>query len=71
VTPPVVPPALAAPMPTPEALAPAAPINSPVLPAAAPAALPPEVAFLAAPGKTIRRIVIFYNDGSFADYQPE
>jgi transcriptional regulator with XRE-family HTH domain len=71
VTPPVVPPALAAPMPTPEALSPAAPLHSPVLPAAAPAALPPEVAFLAAPGKTIRRIVIFYNDGSFADYQPE
>ncbi|MCA8830643.1 helix-turn-helix domain-containing protein [Hymenobacter pini] len=26
---------------------------------------------LAEPGKTIRRIVIFYQDGTFADYQPE
>lgn len=26
---------------------------------------------LAGPGKAIRRIVIFYRDGSFADYQPE
>lgn len=26
---------------------------------------------LAEPGKAIRRIVIFYRDGSFADYQPE
>jgi hypothetical protein len=25
----------------------------------------------AEPGKAIRRIVIFYRDGSFADYQPE
>jgi hypothetical protein len=23
------------------------------------------------PGKAIRRIVIFYQDGTFADYQPE
>ncbi|RZJ93267.1 MAG: XRE family transcriptional regulator [Hymenobacter sp.] len=27
--------------------------------------------FLGEPGKEIRRIVIFYRDGSFADYQPE
>jgi len=27
--------------------------------------------FLSEPGKAIRRIVIFYRDGSFADYQPE
>lgn len=27
--------------------------------------------FMAEPGKAIRRIVIFYRDGSFADYQPE
>jgi len=27
--------------------------------------------FLGEPGKAIRRIVIFYRDGSFADYQPE
>ncbi len=27
--------------------------------------------FLPEPGKAIRRIVIFYRDGSFADYQPE
>ncbi|UOQ51931.1 hypothetical protein [Hymenobacter cellulosivorans] len=26
---------------------------------------------LAEPGKKIRRIVIFYHDGTFADYQPE
>jgi transcriptional regulator with XRE-family HTH domain len=26
---------------------------------------------LAEPGKTIRRIVIFYSDGTFSDYQPE
>jgi transcriptional regulator with XRE-family HTH domain len=29
------------------------------------------LSFLAEPGKAIRRIVIFYRDGSFADYQPE
>lgn len=28
-------------------------------------------AFLGEPGKAIRRIVIFYQDGSFSDYQPE
>lgn len=27
--------------------------------------------FMTEPGKAIRRIVIFYRDGSFADYQPE
>jgi hypothetical protein len=27
--------------------------------------------FLSESGKAIRRIVIFYRDGSFADYQPE
>jgi hypothetical protein len=27
--------------------------------------------FLGEPGKEIRRIVIFYRDGSFADYHPE
>jgi hypothetical protein len=27
--------------------------------------------FLNDSGKAIRRIVIFYRDGSFADYQPE
>jgi hypothetical protein len=27
--------------------------------------------FLAESGKAIKRIVIFYRDGSFADYQPE
>jgi hypothetical protein len=39
-----------------------------------PASLSPEAAmlpFLAESGKAIRRIVIFYRDGSFADYQPE
>lgn len=46
---------------------------------AAPAAPPPASALaatpitsrLAEPGKVIRRIVIFYRDGSFTDYQPE
>jgi transcriptional regulator with XRE-family HTH domain len=51
---------------------------SPALPTEpAPGALTvtaPEAAllpFMAEPGKAIRRIVIFYRDGSFADYQPE
>ncbi|TDN37990.1 helix-turn-helix domain-containing protein [Hymenobacter sp. UV11] len=39
------------------------PASSPVETAALP--------FLLEPGKAIRRIVIFYRDGSFADYQPE
>ena len=30
-----------------------------------------QLPLLAEPGKAIRRIVIFYRDGSFADYQPE
>lgn len=48
-----------------------APIQMPVLPspAATDAAMPAQS--LAEPGKAIRRIVIFYRDGSFADYQPE
>jgi len=40
--------------------------SNPPAPMAADAA-----AFLLQPGKAIRRIVIFYQDGSFADYQPE
>jgi hypothetical protein len=47
-----------------------APVVSPVLVAVA----SPEAAllpFLGESGKAIRRIVIFYRDGSFADYQPE
>jgi len=39
----------------------------PANPASADVMLP----FLSEPGKAIRRIVIFYRDGSFADYQPE
>lgn len=45
--------------------------------AAAPAALPAQSADVslarafAEPGKSIRRIVIFYQDGTFTDYQPE
>ena len=43
--------------------------SSPTSPTASPeAAILP---FLGEPGKAIRRIVIFYRDGSFADYQPE
>lgn len=46
--------------------APPAPSPAPLLtsPAAA-------LSFLGEPGKAIRRIVIFYHDGSFSDYQPE
>jgi transcriptional regulator with XRE-family HTH domain len=43
----------------------------PVVPAAVAPPEPALPALLAPPGKTIRRIVIFYQDGSFADYQPE
>ncbi|MEJ7666552.1 MAG: hypothetical protein WKG07_47050 [Hymenobacter sp.] len=42
---------------------PATPTTGPVVPTHLP--LPVEL------GKAIRRIVIFYRDGSFADYQPE
>jgi len=56
----------------------AAPAASPLteVPAASlpPASSPAKTAgfpFLPEPGKAIRRIVIFYQDGSFADYQPE
>lgn len=51
----------------------AAPVSAPAAPlAAAPAGnIPPELALFAEPGKAIRRIVIFYRDGTFADYQPE
>jgi DNA-binding XRE family transcriptional regulator len=52
-----------------------APFQMPATTAATlPASLSPEAAmlpFLAESGKAIRRIVIFYRDGSFADYQPE
>ncbi|MFD1468688.1 helix-turn-helix domain-containing protein [Hymenobacter caeli] len=57
-------------------LPPLPPAPAPVLPPAAAAAplvasVPPELALFAEPGKAIRRIVIFYRDGTFADYQPE
>lgn len=60
------------PLPAAGAYVPAA-AQAPVLPAAPPGApgLPPEAALFAEPGKAIRRIVIFYRDGTFADYQPE
>ncbi|SET32187.1 helix-turn-helix domain-containing protein [Hymenobacter actinosclerus] len=46
----------------------AAPVSSPA--AAAPAGA--DLAYaLAEPGKTIRRIVLFYQDGTFADFRPE
>ena len=76
-----------APVPAPVASAPAAvtpPVmEAPATLVEAPAnALPPEVAPVEAPSplasalfagteKPIRRIIIFYRDGSFADYQPE
>ncbi|RZJ93080.1 MAG: hypothetical protein EOO60_06055 [Hymenobacter sp.] len=45
----------------------------PSLAATMPATPNPAAAFslLGEAGKTIRRIVIFYNDGSFSNYQPE
>jgi len=46
---------------------PAAAVSSP----AAPKAVPSLADVFGEPGKAIRRIVIFYRDGSFADYQPE
>lgn len=62
------------------AVPPQAPGNEPVPVAALPAvtapvasadATPTAAALLAGTEKPIRRIVIFYRDGSFADYQPE
>lgn len=50
----------------PTPIAPAAPL--PALPSNSPAAA---LSFLGEPGRAIRRIVIFYHDGSFSDYQPE
>lgn len=44
----------------------------PVVPSTPHTAPAPDVLTgLSAPGKRIRRIVIFYQDGTFADYQPE
>jgi transcriptional regulator with XRE-family HTH domain len=78
VTAPTVKPVVATPSPIPASVAePAtvtavapAPVASSVVatPSASDAAA---LAFLAEPGKSIRRIVIFYRDGSFTDYQPE
>jgi transcriptional regulator with XRE-family HTH domain len=62
----------AAPAPFVAAAAPVVASQSPTQ--SAPASTSPEAAmlpFLADSGKAIRRIVIFYRDGSFADYQPE
>lgn len=53
-------------LPTAEAPAPLASSDAPVTPHPAAA-----LSFLGEPGKAIRRIVIFYRDGSFSDYQPE
>ncbi len=49
---------------------PGPPQQQPVAPVA-PAADVDFAQALAEPGKRIRRIVIFYQDGTFADYQPE
>ncbi|WP_151088728.1 helix-turn-helix domain-containing protein [Hymenobacter baengnokdamensis] len=54
---------------TPPPVVPAERSPSPV-PVSAPAAAAP-LPSLTEPGKAIRRIVIFYRDGSFADYCPE
>lgn len=45
------------------------PVAAPTL--ASPPAIPSLADVFGEPGKAIRRIVIFYRDGSFADYQPE
>lgn len=58
----------------PQVALPAAPVAPPTTAAALPAGVGLEAAvlpFLSESGKAIRRIVIFYRDGSFADYQPE
>ncbi|MGI4737789.1 MAG: helix-turn-helix domain-containing protein [Janthinobacterium lividum] len=70
------------PVPASRSLPASAPVADVSVPSAAPTSLPaaivagppPEAAalsLLSEPGKAIRRIVIFYRDGSFADYQPE
>lgn len=55
--------------------APVAAAQFPVASVSAAPQVPDDTAAMAAslsePGKAIRRIVIFYRDGSFADYQPE
>ncbi|TGE06050.1 helix-turn-helix domain-containing protein [Hymenobacter fodinae] len=48
----------------------AAPSAAPA-PAVAPLAAPIPFQAFSEPGKSIRRIVIFYSDGTFTDYQPE
>ena len=58
----------------PQAELPTASVAPPATAAALPADASLEAAmlpFLSESGKSIRRIVIFYRDGSFADYQPE
>jgi transcriptional regulator with XRE-family HTH domain len=60
--------------PVPPASLPTAALITPGTPAGLSTSASPDAAmlpFLAEPGKAIRRIVIFYRDGSFADYQPE
>ncbi|GAA4505488.1 hypothetical protein GCM10023172_33420 [Hymenobacter ginsengisoli] len=57
--------------PVPSVPAPAPVSPAPVVPPAPAASETALLPFLAEPGKAIRRIVIFYRDGSFADYQPE
>lgn len=63
--------AVAPPVVVPSAAAgPSQPLKQPVAPLA-PATDIDFAQALAEPGKRIRRIVIFYQDGTFADYQPE
>lgn len=74
-TAPLMPPTAAiGPLPIPSPVRPS--VTAPVIAALtdAPAAVPAGVALaqsLSEAGKSIRRIVIFYHDGTFADYQPE
>lgn len=60
---------ITSPLPTAAVLAPGMPPV--VLPKPHTAPAPDMLAGMLAPGKSIRRIVIFYQDGTFADYQPE
>ena len=64
----VAPPASAPVAPQPE---PAAATTASTAPAGPVSAADMAASPFAVPGKTIRRIVIFYHDGSFADFQPE
>jgi transcriptional regulator with XRE-family HTH domain len=72
-TPRIAPPEVAAPNPNLVAAVavPHSVTQSAAVPAPSPSAAPDMLSAFAEPGKTIRRIVIFYHDGTFSAYQPE